>query len=219
MKNAFHFILKAPFALKIFKFLSRLFGYVGKTAWLERLTSKFVTSQPGLQTIAIHILPNISQNKGKQAMKFGRLIEYSKIYIFLQKLCRKWGSETSSRPLIFFKKLNIRWKQVVCSLVWIYLESRNLPYNNSKLYKNFDYWSRDMPNFNFSEKGLGLVSPPHFVNDFPRKMFLMLQSINRPKFIAYIWRYWAICVLHMCITSFLKGSQLSKIASDLRVRL
>ena len=36
MKNAFYFILKALFVLKIFKFLSRLFGHVGKTAWLER---------------------------------------------------------------------------------------------------------------------------------------------------------------------------------------
>ena len=32
MKNAFYFILKALFILKIFKFLSRLFGHVGKTA-------------------------------------------------------------------------------------------------------------------------------------------------------------------------------------------
>ena len=36
MKNAFYFILEALFVLKIFKLLSRLFGHVGKTAWLER---------------------------------------------------------------------------------------------------------------------------------------------------------------------------------------
>ena len=36
MKNAFYFILKALFALKRFKFLSWLFGHVGKMAWLER---------------------------------------------------------------------------------------------------------------------------------------------------------------------------------------
>ena len=33
-------------------------------------------SQPGQQTIVIHILPNISQNKSNQTMKFGQLIEY-----------------------------------------------------------------------------------------------------------------------------------------------
>ena len=36
MKNAFYFILKAAFVLKIFKFLSCVFGHVEKTAWLER---------------------------------------------------------------------------------------------------------------------------------------------------------------------------------------
>ena len=54
-----------------------------------KLTSKFMTSQPGLQTIAIHILPNISQSKGNQTMKFGQLIEHNKRNIFLQKLCEK----------------------------------------------------------------------------------------------------------------------------------
>ena len=64
-----------------------------------RLTSKFMMSQPGLQTIAMHILPNISQSKGNQTMKFGQFIEYNKINIFLQNLWRKWGRETSTRPL------------------------------------------------------------------------------------------------------------------------
>ena len=35
MKSAFYLILKALFVLKIFKFLSRLFSHVGKTAWVE----------------------------------------------------------------------------------------------------------------------------------------------------------------------------------------
>ena len=45
-----------------------------------------MTSQPGLQTIAIHILLNISQSKGDQTMKFGQSIEFTKRNIFLQKL-------------------------------------------------------------------------------------------------------------------------------------
>ena len=53
-----------------------------------RLTSKFMASQPELQILAIHILPNISQSKGNQTRKFGQLIEYTKRNIFLQKL---WG--------------------------------------------------------------------------------------------------------------------------------
>ena len=35
-----------------------------------------------------------------------------------------------------------------------------------------------MINFNFSEKGLGLVSQPHFVYNFSGKMFLMLHCIS-----------------------------------------
>ena len=91
MKNAFYLILKALFVLKIFKFLSRPTfwscrsnGLIRKT----RLNSKFMTSQPGLQTIVIHTLPNISESNGNQTMKFGKLIEYNR-NIFLQKLCRK----------------------------------------------------------------------------------------------------------------------------------
>ena len=45
--------------------------------------------QPGLQKIAMHILPNISESTGNQTMKFGQLIEYNKINIFLQKLDEK----------------------------------------------------------------------------------------------------------------------------------
>ena len=45
-----------------------------------------MASQPGLQTIAIRILPNISQNKGNKTMKSGQLIEYNKRNTFLQKL-------------------------------------------------------------------------------------------------------------------------------------
>ena len=63
-----------------------------------------MSSQPGLQTVVIHILPDISQSKDNQTAKFGQLIEYIKRNIFLQKLCRKWGKETSSRPLFIFKK-------------------------------------------------------------------------------------------------------------------
>ena len=36
MNNAFYFILKALFVLKIFKLLSWLFGHVEKIVWLER---------------------------------------------------------------------------------------------------------------------------------------------------------------------------------------
>ena len=52
-----------------------------------------MTSQPGYETIAIHILTNISSSKGNQAIKFGQLIEYSMRNIFLQKSYTKCSGE------------------------------------------------------------------------------------------------------------------------------
>ena len=49
-----------------------------------RLASKFVTSQPGLQTVTILILPNISQSKASQTMKFGQLTQYNRISVFFK---------------------------------------------------------------------------------------------------------------------------------------
>ena len=43
-----------------------------------------MTSQPGQQTIEVHILPNIWISKDNQKMKFGPLIQYNKTNIFLQ---------------------------------------------------------------------------------------------------------------------------------------
>ena len=37
-----------------------------------------MTSQPGLQTIAMHILPNISQSEGNQTIKFGQLMNITR---------------------------------------------------------------------------------------------------------------------------------------------
>ena len=42
-----------------------------------------MTSQPGEQRIATHILLNISRIMGNQTMKFGQLVEHPKRNIFL----------------------------------------------------------------------------------------------------------------------------------------
>ena len=59
-----------------------------------------------------------------------------------------------------------------------------------------------MLNFNFSEKGLGLFSSPHFVNDFQEKCFscytLLTEEISLSECL-YLLRYWAICVLQLFV--------------------
>ena len=64
MKIAFYFILKVFLFSRYLNFCLNFSvieknGLVGKI----RLISKFKTSQPGKQTIPIHILPNISRSK------------------------------------------------------------------------------------------------------------------------------------------------------------
>ena len=72
-----------------------------------KLISKFMTSQPGKQTIAIHTLPNISRIKVNQTMKFGQLIEYDIRNTFLEKSYAKCGGETIPRPFSNKLKLSI----------------------------------------------------------------------------------------------------------------
>ena len=76
-----------------------------------RLVSNFMTSQPGKQTIAIHILPNISRGKGNQKMKFGHLIECNIKSISLEKSCTKCGGKTSPRHFSEKIKLTISLDQ------------------------------------------------------------------------------------------------------------
>ena len=64
-----------------------------------------MTSQPGKQTIAINILPNISESKGNQTMRFGQLTEYNMRNIFLEKSYAKCGKETV--PRTFSKNSNL----------------------------------------------------------------------------------------------------------------
>ena len=87
--------------------------------------------------------------------------------------------KTSSRPLFEVKASGLH------ILVSIYFDSLNLACNKSKLYKTINYWSRDMLNFNFFEKGLGIVST-QFAYDFSKKIFFMLYSINWPNSIAWL---------------------------------
>ena len=89
-EKCFLFHLKSFFHAQVILVFVTTFWSCGKNSFRKiRLISKFMTSQPGLQTILMHILRNISQSKGNQAMKFGQLTEHNKKNIFLQKLCGK----------------------------------------------------------------------------------------------------------------------------------
>ena len=111
IKNDFHFILKSFFVLKIFKVFTMTFRSCTKN-WLvlkDNVNIKIYDFTTWLTNNFIHKLANISWSKGNQTMvRLGQLIEYKKRNIFLQTLRKKW------------------YKQVVSSLVWIYLDSPQL---------------------------------------------------------------------------------------------
>ena len=59
-----------------------------------------------------------------------------------------------------------------------------------------------MLNFDFLDKGLGIVSPAYFVYDFSTKMFLSyILSTDQISLSGclYFVRYWAICVLQLFV--------------------
>ena len=91
------------------------------------------------------MLSNISRSKGNEKIRFGRLIEYNKRIIFLQKLCKKWGRETSSWTFFCFYEsfIWVKSKWSVACLVSVYFDIvLNLAYNKNKLFKILEYWSR-----------------------------------------------------------------------------
>ena len=64
------------FTLKVLAFCTN-FLVMQKSSLIRKikLISKFMMSQPGQQTIAIHILPKYFKSKGNETIKFGQLIE------------------------------------------------------------------------------------------------------------------------------------------------
>ena len=81
--------------------------------------------QPGSQTVAMHILINISRSKNNQTIKYGKLIEYNMRNNFFEKSYTKCGGETILRPFSKKSKLSIslnQWSKVLCNLFLLYAQ-------------------------------------------------------------------------------------------------
>ena len=76
-----------------------------------------MTSQPGKQIIAIHILPDTLRSKGNQIMKFSLWVEYYMRNIFLKKFFTKCDAENIPRP--FSKKLKLSISLDQCYILLI----------------------------------------------------------------------------------------------------
>ena len=63
-----------------------------------------MTSQPGLQTIAIHILPNISQREGNQTMKLVNNYDMTTEIFFFKNHAENEARRLVPDLFLFFKK-------------------------------------------------------------------------------------------------------------------
>ena len=70
-----------------------------------------MTSQPRKQTIAIHILTNVSRSKGIEAIKVGQLIEYNMKIIFLENHTLNVVEKLFPDPFLKKSKLSISLDQ------------------------------------------------------------------------------------------------------------
>ena len=150
-------------------------------------------------TIAIHILTNISRNKDNQTMKTGQPLEYNLRNVFLEKSYTKCGGKTIPRPFSKKSILSIFLDQYSKSLYFLFLLFAKLKTIESDWNKTANPLL--LPHIKLKKKkknrGLELVSLPHFLHDFQRKIFLLLYSIAWPNFNVWLplfVRYCAICV-------------------------
>ena len=90
MKNAFYFLLKALFVLKLFKFLSRLLGYVEKNGLIRKDQINFkIYDVTTWLTNNYNIFIAQYLTKQRHQLEFGHLVECNKRNIFLQISCRR----------------------------------------------------------------------------------------------------------------------------------
>ena len=176
-----------------------------KTVWLERWVqfqkeSFFWCHNLVNKQLQYWYIVDISRSEDNQTIKCGPLIEYNKRNIFLQKHAENEVGRLVRDLFLFFEKASFKAKASVLHLNFnIIRYPLTWLYNKIKLYKTLDCWFRDMLSFHFLEKGLRIIfSPPHFVYDFLRNVFLTFYYINSPNFI--VWLLLLLKILgNMCI--------------------
>ena len=116
-------------------------------------------------------MTNISRSKRNQALKFGQLIEYNLRNIFLDKSYTKYGEGTILKLSL---SLGQNYK-VLYILFLLFCKLRNIKIDWNKAADHLH-----LPQINIflkkTKRGLELVSLPHFLHDFWRKIFLLLYT-------------------------------------------
>ena len=77
MKNTFYFSLKNLSFLRNLNICPNFFVHLGKSLDKKMVDFEIMNLKSEKQTVAIHILSNISKRKGNETTKFGQLIQYN----------------------------------------------------------------------------------------------------------------------------------------------
>ena len=80
----------------------------------------------------------------------------------------------------------MKWKQVVCSFVSIYLDRPQLDMQQKQTVWNFRLLVNRYAQFWLFRKGTGIEFSAKLVYGFSREIFLMLYYINCPTFIVWL---------------------------------
>ena len=179
MKNAFHFIFhfKALFVLEIFTFLYWLFGYVEK-----RLDKKAMINYK------IYDVIQWATNNYNTHIAQYQLIEYNMINNFLENHTKNVLGKQVPKYSIKYQNWAYLWinSLKLYKIVFIVCLSNS---GSPKTYQNNGADHLLPPYIKLFEKmkrDLELVSPPHFLHGFWRKISLPLYFINWANFIAWL---------------------------------
>ena len=150
---------------------------------------------PGKQTIAIYILPNIS----RKAMRQWNFVSYWNIRLETIFLKNHTQNEVEKLfPDTFLKDQNWASLWINSSVLYSFLFIVCQVEGHLKILKlscgPLAFTSKPVQ----QKRGLELVSLPHFLNKFWRKILLLLYSINWPNFIILLpllREIWSKCVL------------------------
>ena len=137
VKNAFYFMLKAPFVHKVFKFCFHFLVMQKKRFdQKDKVIFKIFDIITWLTNNNNTHIAQYSRSKDNQTMKFGQFITRERF--FLKNNAEKRQEDQVRTCFCFLKKLYLMQNQMVCSLVSIYFDSPQL----DELHISLDQWSK-----------------------------------------------------------------------------
>ena len=159
-----------------------------------------MTSQPGQQTIAIHILTNILRSKTNQAVNPGQFIEYNLQNIFLENHAQNVMQKLFPDPFLKNKNWAYLWINILKLHILFFLFVYQVEYI---LFYCLPLAFASYKAFLKNKKRSWTSLPASFSAWFLKQnislaVFYYLTNFNVCLFLLRV-RYWAICILQLFV--------------------